>query len=84
LNRYAMQGYAVHTRHGLSHDFVKEYSFARLIVLLIQARLAALWRLPRMLAKRRAIRRARAITVREWYGLISRFKLDAIELAMKS
>jgi GT2 family glycosyltransferase len=83
LNRYAMQGYAVHTHQGLSAEFVKEYSMARLFVLLIQARLAALYRLPRMLAKRRQIRNMRTISVREWYGLISRFKLDAIELALK-
>jgi GT2 family glycosyltransferase len=83
LNRYALQGYAAHTHQGLSAEFVKEYSLMRLFVLLIQARLAALWRLPQMLAKRRQIRNARKITVREWYGLISRFKLDAIELALK-
>jgi len=50
---------------------------------LIQARVAALYRLPRMLAKRKQIRNMRTISVREWYGLISRFKLDAIELALK-
>ena len=83
LNRYAMQAYAVHTHQGLSAEFVKEYSAARLFLLLIQARLAALYRLPRMLAKRRQIRSMRTISVREWYGLISRFKLDAIELALK-
>jgi GT2 family glycosyltransferase len=83
LNRYAMQAYAVHTHQGLSAEFVKEYSVARLVLLLIQARLAALYRLPRMLAKRRQIRNMRTISVREWYGLISRFKLDAIELALK-
>ena len=83
LNRYALQGYAAHTRQGLSADFVKEYSLARLFLLLIQARIAALYRLPRMLAKRRQIRNMRTISVREWYGLISRFKLDAIELALK-
>ena len=83
LNRYAMQGYAALTHQGGSSEFVKEYSYARLFVLLIQARLAALWRLPRMLAKRRQIRKTRTISVREWYGLISRFKLDAIELALK-
>jgi GT2 family glycosyltransferase len=83
LNRYAMQAYAVHTHQGLSAEFVKEYSVARLFLLLIQARLAALYRLPRMLAKRRQIRNMRTISVREWYGLISRFKLDAIELALK-
>jgi GT2 family glycosyltransferase len=83
LNRYAMQAYAVHTHQGLSAEFVKEYSVARLFLLLIQARLAALYRLPRMLAKRRRIRNMRTISVSEWYGLISRFKLDAIELALK-
>lgn len=83
LNRYAMQAYAVHTHQGLSAQFVKEYSTTRLFLLLIQARVAALYRLPRMLAKRRQIRNTRTISVREWYGLISRFKLDAIELALK-
>jgi hypothetical protein len=83
LNRYAMQGYAAYTHQGLSAEFVKEYSLIRLGVLLVQARLAALWRLPRMLVKRRKIRDARTISVADWYGLISRFKLDAIELALK-
>jgi len=84
LNRYAMQGYAAHTHQGLSAEFVKEYSLTRLFLLLVQAWLAALCRLPRMLAKRRQIRNLRTISVREWYELISRFKLDAIELALKS
>jgi GT2 family glycosyltransferase len=83
LNRYVMQGYAAMTHQGLSAEFVKEYSVARLVVLLIQARMAALWRLPRMLAKRRQIRNTRTISTRDWYGLISRYKLDAIELALK-
>ena len=83
LNRYALQGYAAATRQGLSADFVKEYSVARLIVVLLQAWSAALWRLPRMLRKRRAISSSRKIGLREWYDLISRFKLDAIELALK-
>lgn len=83
LNRYAMQGYAVLTHQGLSSKFVREYSLVRLFFLLIQAWLAALYRLPRMLAKRRQIRSMRTISVREWYELISRFKLDAIELALK-
>jgi hypothetical protein len=67
----------------LSSQFVREYSMVRLFFLLIQAWLAALCRLPRMLAKRRQIRSMRTISVREWYELISRFKLDAIELALK-
>jgi len=83
VNRYVMQAYAAYTHQGLSAEFVKEYSLARLGVLLLQARLAAAWRLPRMLRKRRQIRGTRTIGVRDWYGLISRFKLDAIELALK-
>ena len=83
MNRYAMQAYAAYTHQGASSKFLKEYSTARLFVLLVQARLAALLRLPRMLAKRRAIQRTRTISVREWYDLISRFKLDAIEIALK-
>ncbi|HSL21784.1 MAG TPA: glycosyltransferase family 2 protein [Vicinamibacterales bacterium] len=83
LNRYAMQGYAVHTHQGLSSEFVKEYSLPRLFVLIIQAWVAATVRMPRMLSKRKQIRNMRKISVREWYDLISRFKLDAIELALK-
>ncbi|HEY3384050.1 MAG TPA: glycosyltransferase family 2 protein [Vicinamibacterales bacterium] len=83
MNRYAMQAYAAYTHQGLSSQFVKEYSVMRLFVLLIQARLAALWRLPTMLRRRRHIRNTRSISVAEWYGLISRHKLDAIELALK-
>ena len=61
LNRYAMQGYAAHTHQGLSAEFVKEYSLARLFVLLIQAWIAALCRLPRMLASGNGFgRRARS------------------------
>jgi hypothetical protein len=82
-NRYLMQGYAAYTHQGLSAEFVKEYSVGRLAVLLVQARLAALARLPRMLKKRRQIHDLRTISVRDWYDLISRFKLDAIELALK-
>ncbi|HMK65738.1 MAG TPA: glycosyltransferase family 2 protein, partial [Thermodesulfobacteriota bacterium] len=83
LNRYAMQAYSAYTHQGLASKFVKEYSLPRLFLIVIQANLAAFWRLPRMLIKRRQIRSLRKINTREWYGLISRFKLDAIELALK-
>lgn len=83
LNRYAMQAYAAWTHQGASSGFMKQYSSLRLVGLLVQARVAAWWRLPKMLRKRRAITRQRRISTREWYDLISRFKLDAIELALK-
>lgn len=84
MNRYAMQWYAIHTRQGISADFVKEYSMPRLVLLVLEAWLAALWRMPRMFRKRKEIQKLRKISVRDWYELISRFKLDAIELAMKA
>ena len=83
LNRYAMQGYAAYTHQGGSSVIMKEYSTLRLVMLLLRARVAAWSRLPRMWSKRRHIQRTRRISVREWYDLVSRFKLDAIELALK-
>lgn len=83
LNRYLMQGYAAATHQGLSDEFVKEYSYFQLIGLLIRAYLSATLGLPRMLKQRRAISRKRRISTRDWYRLVSRFKLDAIELALK-
>ncbi|MCB9879357.1 MAG: glycosyltransferase family 2 protein [Planctomycetes bacterium] len=83
VNRYLMQGYAAATHNGLSSDFVREYSVFQLAWLLLRAYLAAMIRVPGMLMQRRRISKQRRITTQEWYGLISRFKLDAIELALK-
>ena len=83
LNRYMMQGYAAATHSGLSSDFVKEYSWFQLAWLMLRAYVAALWGLPRMLRARARIMKRRKISKREWYELVSRFKLDAIELALK-
>jgi GT2 family glycosyltransferase len=83
LNRYLMQWYAAATHRGLSERFLKEYSWFGLAGIMLRAYAAAAWRLPEMLRKRRAISRSRRLSVDEWYGLISRYKLDAIELALK-
>ena len=83
INRYLMQGYAAATHQGLSEEFVKEYSYFQLVGLLFRAYASALFRLPRMLKSRRAISRKRRISTADWYQLVSRFKLDAIELALK-
>lgn len=83
LNRYLMQGYAAYTHRGISGKFLREYSYTRLIWILLRARLVALWYLPAMLRQRLRLRRTRRVTTAEWYRLISRFKLDAIELALK-
>jgi GT2 family glycosyltransferase len=83
LNRYLMQGYAAATHSGLSAEFVKAYSWWQLAIVLLRAYCAALWRLPSMLMARRRLTKRRRITTRQWYELISRYKLDAIELALK-
>jgi GT2 family glycosyltransferase len=83
INRYLLQAYAAGTHQGLTDDFLKEYTWGELAVLMVRAYAAALLGLPRMVARRRELSRRRKITVREWYELISRYKLDAIELALK-
>lgn len=83
MNRYLLQGYAAATHQGLSADFVKEYTFAEQAVLLTRAYLSAFLRAPEMWAKRRALEKRRRLSREEWYRLISRFKLDAIEIALK-
>ncbi len=83
INRYLMQGYAAATHTGISSDFVKEYSWLRLLWILLCAYSAAALRLPRQLRERHRLSRRRKISTREWYDLISHHKLDAIELALK-
>ena len=83
LNRYLMQFYAARTRLGISAEFVKEYSWFELGLILTRAYAAALVRLPTLLRQRRELHGRRKISKKEWYRLFSRFKLDAIELALK-
>ena len=83
LNRYLLQFYAARTQRGLPARFMKDYSWIGLCGVLARAYAMGLVKLPEMIRKRRAIARTRRLTVDEWYRLISRFKLDAIELALK-
>lgn len=83
LNRYLLQFYAARTQRGLPSRFLKDYSWLGLCGVLLRAYAMGLVKLPEMLRKRRAISRSRTLSVDEWYRLISRFKLDAIELALK-
>ena len=83
LNRYLLQFYAARTHLGLSADFVKEYSWLELLWIVLRAYATALRRLPTLLRERKAIAGRRRISKKEWYRLFGRFKLDAIELALK-
>lgn len=83
LNRYLLQLYAGITRQGLAGKFARDYSYAQGALTIGGAYLAAAWRLPAMWRARRRLQRHSALSRRELYELISRFKLDAIELALK-
>jgi GT2 family glycosyltransferase len=83
LHRYALQWYAAATRQGISGDFVKEYSYRELFIILCRAWASAMIGLPEMFAKRRTIARTRKLTRAEWHALVSRNKLRALELALK-
>jgi GT2 family glycosyltransferase len=83
LNRYLLQFYAAKTRQGAAGSFARDYSYAEAALIIGGAYLAALWGLPGVVRQRRQIQRSRRLSKREWYDLVSRFKLDAIELALK-
>ncbi|MBX3025900.1 glycosyltransferase family 2 protein [bacterium] len=83
LNRYLLQLYAAATRQGLAGKFARDYSYAQGATTIAAAYLAAAWHLPPMWRARRHIQRRSALSKRQLYELISRFKLDAIELALK-
>lgn len=83
LNRYLMQFYAARRHLGISAEFVKEYSWLELFFILLRAYSAGFLRLPILLRQRRQIAACRKISKEDWYRLFSRFKLDAIELALK-
>lgn len=83
LNRYLMQFYAARRHLGISSEFVKEYSWPELALILLRAYWAGFIRLPVLLRQRHRIMSRRKIPKEQWYRLFSRFKLDAIELALK-
>jgi hypothetical protein len=81
--RYILQTYAALTDRGVSGGFVRDYSRRDLVSILIKALLAGTKDLPQMLRKRRIIQKKRRISKKGIYRLISRYKLPALELALK-
>jgi GT2 family glycosyltransferase len=81
--RYALQAFAALSGRGASGGFVRDYSRAELLGILLRAYAGALRRLPTMWGKRRAIARRRRLTRRDVYRLFVRFRLPARELAFK-
>jgi GT2 family glycosyltransferase len=81
--RYVLQSFAALTNRGAVGGFVRNYSRTRLIGVLLAATASALRGAPAALRGRREILRRRRLTSREFLRVLSRFKLKAIELALK-
>lgn len=83
MNRYLLQGYAAVTHQGISGSFARDYSRFQLVWIVAKAYFSALLKLPDMLRERKKIQKGRNISTQELYFLISKYKLDAIEIALK-
>jgi GT2 family glycosyltransferase len=83
LHRYRLQWYAARNHLGISAEFVKEYSFLEGVWIILRAHVAGLASLPALIKQRRAIARTRTISKQQWRDLFRRFRLDALELALK-
>ncbi len=71
-------------RRGESGNFVREYSALRLIWTVIKADLAALAGLPRILRKRKEVRRIRKISNSELKKILWRYRLSVKELCFSN
>lgn len=83
VERYWWQAYAVFTGVGRAGDFEKEYGKLHLVKVLCRAWWEALRGLPRMLKKRRAIRRRVAIPQGEVRRLLKDYGTPAKAIALK-
>ncbi len=81
--RYFWQSWGVFAGKGRAGEFRKQYSAARLALVLVKAWLAAIVGLPRMLRKRWVIRRGRTIGGRQVRQLLKRFGISAREVSLR-
>jgi GT2 family glycosyltransferase len=82
--RYGWQAWGVFSGKGRAGEFRKEYSAVRLALVLVKAWLGALWGLPRMWGKRRAIARTRRIGASRIRDLFRRFGIPAKSVALRN
>jgi GT2 family glycosyltransferase len=81
--RYILQSFAALTHQGASGGFVHSYSRSALISVLMRAVGSGILGLPYMLRRRREVQRTRRLGHQDYMRVISRFKLSALELALK-
>jgi len=81
--RYMLQAWGAISGTGAAGRFVREQSPWQLAWILVRANVAALAGLPRMLARRRQIRRMTRVTRTEIRSWFRRHRISAAELALK-
>jgi len=81
--RYLLQAWGALTGRGAAGRFVDEQSPWQLLWILIRANAAALAGLPRMLNRRRRIRRLTRVSGSEIRSWFRRYRISAAELALK-
>ncbi len=83
LARYLAQGFATLTGKGVSSGYARDYSRARLLLILARAYASALRGLPEVWRERRRIQARRRLGAFAVYVLMRRFRLPLRELAFK-
>lgn len=84
VGRYFWQTWGLVSGKGRAGEFRREYSAGRLAMVLLGAWWGALRGLPRMLAKRRIIRRGRKIGSGEILSLLRRFGMSARSVSLRN
>ncbi len=81
--RYLLQAWGALTGRGAAGRFVEEQSPWKLVWILLRANGAALAGLPRMLARRRDVKRLTRVKSSEIRSWFRRYRISAAELALK-
>ncbi len=81
--RYGLQAYGVLTGKGASGKFRKEYSAFLLFCTLTKAQISAIKGAPKMLKKRKEIKKITRLSEKEIKNLLNRFRISPKEIALK-
>lgn len=81
--RYALQAWGALSGRGAAGRFVEQQSPWQLLLILLRANAAALAGLPRMLGRRREMKRLTRVSAAEIRGWFRRYRISAVELAWK-
>jgi GT2 family glycosyltransferase len=81
--RYVLQAYGAFTGRGASGEFSKEYAKGELIKVLWRAYASAFKGLPRMMGKRREIRKRRMVSRKDLFGLLKAHGIGTRSIAFK-